>query len=47
MQHMLALVFRRPQWKMVLIVLDERELVEDALERRGNAEDAVLLLGSP
>jgi hypothetical protein len=29
---------------MVLIVLDERELVEDALERRGNAKDAVLLL---
>jgi hypothetical protein len=44
---MLTLVLRRPQWKMVLIVLDQRELVEDALKRRGNAEDAVLLLGSP
>lgn len=47
MQHMLTLVFRSPQWEMVLIVLDERELVEDALERRGDAEDAVLLLRSP
>jgi hypothetical protein len=47
MQYMLALVFRRSQWKLVLIVLDEWELVEDALERRGDAEDATLLLLGP
>jgi hypothetical protein len=47
MQYMLALVFRCSQWKLVLIVLDQRELVEDALERSWDAEDAVLLLLGP
>jgi hypothetical protein len=47
MQYMVALVFRCSQWKLVLIVLDQRELVEDALERSWDAEDAALLLLGP
>lgn len=47
MQHMLAPVFRGSQWELVLIVLDEWELVEDALEWCRDAEDATLLLLGP
>jgi hypothetical protein len=47
MQYMMALVFWCPQWKLVLIVLDQRELVKDALEWSWDAEDAALLLLGP
>jgi hypothetical protein len=44
---MMALVFRRPQWKLVLIVLDKRKLVEHTLEWCRDAEDAALLFLGP
>jgi hypothetical protein len=44
---MLALVFWCSQWKLVLTVLDEWELVEYALEWCRDAEDAALLLLGP
>jgi hypothetical protein len=47
MQYMMALVFRCSQWKLVLIVLDQWELVKDALEWSWDAEDAALLLLGP